>query len=56
MPPNPLKNDQSLVYKMGSTSIIDSSALLGADGTIYVPSGDGHIYALDQTGDRKSVV
>ena len=51
-PDGSLKWKYKLFDKLNA--IIDSAAVIGPGGTIYVPGGDSHIHALDrETGKRK---
>ena len=45
---DPLKKKELWRYKTGE--MIDSAAALGKDGTIYIPSGDAKIHAVDSKG------
>ena len=41
-----LNPDGSLVWKFATGGAIDSSPAIGADGTVYVGSSDGKLYAI----------
>lgn len=39
-----------IAWRFETDEVIDSAACIGADGTLWVPGGDGRIYALDPSG------
>src|SRR5208282_6840311 len=40
-------------WKFATSGDVDSSPAIGADGTIYVGSGDGNLYAVNTNGTQK---
>ncbi len=52
-PYNTSSNDGTLRWKFKTGSAVDSSPAIGSDGTIYIGSHDGYVYAINPDGTLK---
>ena len=51
-----LKPDTRVVWTFETGAEIESSPVVGSDGTIYTGSEDGYVYAVERTGNKKWAV